>query len=203
MQRWSGGGWGIFSQCSPYFLVFGSYECTTYSENLGWYNNLSVGNFSDSQCSRTLIFPPNRRRWALLRVRAGKSESTEPAHLQEITNCTKNINHGSLAPTILESLSDKPFCPRLLGDFGGKVAELFPDTVLQAVGTLCPSIAVCCERIVLSNPQSSSGSAVHCCLPCGDEEMWSRGWRGGWRLTREQDVYRIEVFPLWHAGHGL
>lgn len=62
----------------------------------------------------------------LLRVRAGNSESTDLAHLQEITNCMKNINHRSLVPTILEPLSDK----LLLGDFWGKVAELFPDIFL-------------------------------------------------------------------------
>lgn len=119
----------------------------------------SMGNFSDlAQCSRILIFPLNRRQWTLLRVRAGKPESADPSHLQEITNCMKNINHHSLASMILEPLLTNHSALESWVTLGKKILEFFPDIVLQAVGTPCPSVAVCCEHTVLSDPQSSSGS---------------------------------------------
>lgn len=64
-------------------------------------------------------------------------------------DCLTDMNCHSLAPTTLEPLPDRPLVSGVLGDLE-QMTQLFRDVVLQAVGTPCPSAAVCCEYIGLS-----------------------------------------------------
>lgn len=83
----------------------------------------------------------NGQRW--------EGEIHQPSFFAGNYDCLTDLNCHSLAPTTLELLLDRLLVTGVLGDLG-QITQLFPDVVLQAVGTPCPSAAVCCEYIGLS-----------------------------------------------------
>ena len=83
----------------------------------------------------------NGQRW--------EGEIHQPSFFAGNYDCLTDLNFHSLAPTTLELLPDRPLVTGVLGDLGQNT-QLFTDVVLQAVGTPCPSAAVCCEYIGLS-----------------------------------------------------
>lgn len=78
-----------------------------------------------------------------------EGEIHRPSFFAGNYDCLTDLNCHSLAPTTLESLPDRGLVTGVLGGLE-QITQLFPDVVLQAVCTPCPSAAVCCEFIGLS-----------------------------------------------------